>query len=249
MLLTICGYLLLGDWQAIPYDPCTAYSPFHHPEMLTNNNRSSNNENFTKVELLWDSQSLINDKRGKQLSTSSIFCTQVEKCLKTMETDIIYLRFGTVGQLLPYKHSDDRGSLKTLYCSHPIFSNTSICVTIANEVYEPILTVRKHIFAQIESLQVLPNDTYWKSRSICMNANVTGHKCHWIPSSLVAKKECEDCPPICRSLSQTLNFAQFLLGLGLLLFSNSLLWVSLITLLFNQLPSERQVCKTALHQY
>jgi len=32
---TIVGAALIADWQAIGYDPCTQFSPFHHPE-LTN---------------------------------------------------------------------------------------------------------------------------------------------------------------------------------------------------------------------
>ncbi len=35
--VTICGCLVLRtDWQTISYDPCTEYSPFHHPEILKN---------------------------------------------------------------------------------------------------------------------------------------------------------------------------------------------------------------------
>ena len=30
----ISGGILLTDWQAIPSDPCTEYSPFHHPELI-----------------------------------------------------------------------------------------------------------------------------------------------------------------------------------------------------------------------
>ena len=34
MIATVTGYIFLADWQAIPYDPCTEYSPFHHPEII-----------------------------------------------------------------------------------------------------------------------------------------------------------------------------------------------------------------------
>ncbi len=27
---------LMADWQAIPYDPCTEKSPFHHPDIIRN---------------------------------------------------------------------------------------------------------------------------------------------------------------------------------------------------------------------
>ena len=32
--ISIFGLAALADWQSIPYDPCTEYSPFHHPELL-----------------------------------------------------------------------------------------------------------------------------------------------------------------------------------------------------------------------
>ena len=31
MMCTIAGLLIMTDWQAIPHDPCTNYSLFHHP--------------------------------------------------------------------------------------------------------------------------------------------------------------------------------------------------------------------------
>ncbi len=32
---------LIADWQAIPYDPCTEKSPFHHPDIVDTYNISS----------------------------------------------------------------------------------------------------------------------------------------------------------------------------------------------------------------
>ena len=36
ILMTILACVSFADWQAIPYDPCTEYSPFHHPEITQN---------------------------------------------------------------------------------------------------------------------------------------------------------------------------------------------------------------------
>ena len=33
MILSIVGYLIMTDWQAIGSDPCTDYSLFHHPQL------------------------------------------------------------------------------------------------------------------------------------------------------------------------------------------------------------------------
>jgi len=48
---TIVGAALIADWQAIGYDPCTQFSPFHHPE-LTNRTGAIclNNYNLTDME-------------------------------------------------------------------------------------------------------------------------------------------------------------------------------------------------------
>ena len=36
VITTILGLLVLTDWQAIPQDPCTQFSIFHHPELMYN---------------------------------------------------------------------------------------------------------------------------------------------------------------------------------------------------------------------
>ncbi len=38
---SIIGASLIADWQAIPYDPCTEKSPFHHPDIVDTYNISS----------------------------------------------------------------------------------------------------------------------------------------------------------------------------------------------------------------
>ena len=45
--VTVAAYLLLTDWQTIPYDPCTEYSPFHHPEIIKNQSRNITSESAT----------------------------------------------------------------------------------------------------------------------------------------------------------------------------------------------------------
>ncbi len=37
VLTSLISYLLVTDWQTISYDPCTEYSPFHHPNLFQNN--------------------------------------------------------------------------------------------------------------------------------------------------------------------------------------------------------------------
>ena len=175
---------------------------------------------------------------------SSIACEKTQTCQVDEERHLpirLYLTVDNLGNLL-YDSPNDLTlePTETFECVQPFLQQTVLCVNIfssnhSNEDHQNSTS------AHIESLQVLPDDLYWTARNICMSANVTGRQCHWIPNSLLTKRDCEDCQPICRSLHQILTFPQFILGLGLLLLSNSLLWVTLIALLFNQLPGENQV--------
>ena len=91
---------------------------------------------------------------------------------------------------------------------------------------------------KINSINVLPEKVYFIARNNCNEANVSGHQCHWIPSSIITKKECEDCQPICRSISQTLTFAQFCIAIALMVLSNSLQFTPIVALLTNQSPKQ-----------
>ena len=51
--MTICGAFILTDWQAIPHDPCTELSPFHHPNIVANYSEADTRESaYSKVESL-----------------------------------------------------------------------------------------------------------------------------------------------------------------------------------------------------
>ena len=47
---SIVGTALIADWQAIGHDPCTQFSPFHHPE-LTNRAGAICLNNLTNLEV------------------------------------------------------------------------------------------------------------------------------------------------------------------------------------------------------
>ena len=44
---SIVGAALIADWQAIGYDPCTQFSPFHHPELTLESKLCLNNSNVS----------------------------------------------------------------------------------------------------------------------------------------------------------------------------------------------------------
>ena len=59
-LLSITGYALLTDWQAISYDPCTEYSPFHHPKLFQTQGILSNESNDSNSSTNMSSKFLLN---------------------------------------------------------------------------------------------------------------------------------------------------------------------------------------------
>lgn len=64
--------------------------------------------------------------------------------------------------------------------------------------------------AYTKSLLLLQEFLYDSARNTCESE--TTARCHWIPHSLVTHKTCRDCQPICRGLSHTMTFIQFVAG-------------------------------------
>ncbi len=177
IIAIISGYLIISDWQAIPFDPCTNCSPYHHPNLLKNISACENsfhNDSFKELNSMLDTNSYL---RSKQRST--------------LESN--------------------------LYLAEP--SNTL----------------------------VLYDDDYSIVANKCMSISLPHHTCHWIPFSLIAHKDCEDCPPICRSIEQTLSFPQFMIGMALLVATNPLVWFPMIAFISNQAPLEMQVRNIRMH--
>ena len=262
---TIIGYSLLGDWQAIPYDPCTEYSPFHHPEMIQNGsivklvpqthsdgsgNQLGFRQNSPTIKFSSRVQFTFNDGFVDTVNTVARWklpCFRTETCLRTGKEggSVINLNF----------RIDDFGNVKRISKVDPLLKISKmlqchfpealpqLCLGVYTGNVSLLSTKdeQSSTYAHIESLQVLPDDLYWTARNICMSANVTGRQCHWVPNSLLTKKDGEDCQPICRSLHQILTFPQFIIGLALLLLSTTLTFPSIAALMFNQVRGELQV--------
>ena len=100
----------------------------------------------------------------------------------------------------------------------------------------------KHAHSQ--ALQVLEGDVYVIAMNKCESATIPNHQCYWIPNSIVTKHRCNDCQPICRSKTRSLNFVQFLLGVNLLLLSAAIPRVALYSLLSDRVSRDAQVSYT-----
>ncbi len=247
LLMTISGYSLLGDWQSIPYDPCTEFSPFHHPNLTQSLSASKftpavNEQSHyliqghltTRLQMTLSNGLIVPDKLP--LFEFDLECQVISTCSCDPELTFYYSNVNKITEVLIH-------SPRVLGCTVNNIPSITVCIiekTLDKDRKKNSLQVESTI-AHVESIQVVSNDSYWTARNNCMNADVPGHTCHWIPSSLVTKKECRDCPLICRSISQTLTFTQFCIGLTLLLFSNPFVFFPSAELVFNQVYYEYQV--------
>ena len=105
-----------------------------------------------------------------------------------------------------------------------------------------------HTYAETttQSVSFQEDQDYSLASNACMNADIPHRQCHWIPFSLIGHKECEDCPPICRSIRQTLSFPQFILGMTFLVATNPLIFFPMMAVISNQSPPESQVSRYVL---
>lgn len=250
MLTTTSGYLLLTDFQAIPYDPCTEYSPFHHPN-ITNYNMSlidhgpfSNTYHNTSPvdEVTWTHPTRLTTLTSIQffdqvrfgftedessielhLGAHNFTCKEVNECVCTRTQNCLHI---------PMKESH--------HMQPGTFQCSKFCVFLNADPQDELnfidTNTKNMELAKIESINVLPDDINIIAKNNCIEANISGHQCCWIPLSIVTQKECEDCQPICRSVSQTLTFVQFSLAFGLMMFSNAFQLTPVIALITDQVP-------------
>ncbi len=246
--MTIIGYLLVADWQTIPYDPCTEYSPFHHPSRFHNHSILnveayttpviSYTPNALPVSLSLHSHMEISMQFGDLTTKSSldvnIICQANNHCPlctdNLREDHTCLLLF--VNEALALENNDIN-----YFCSFHELNHPNICVSIIHNE-----TTNEHLLsnqAHIESFPVLPIDEYYAASNACINANVSVGECQWIP--FASGEKCEDCSPICRGKQRTLLLSLYLIGMILLIGSYPLVWVTLVAIANNQSPESVQV--------
>ena len=267
---TMLGYLIVTDWQTIPYDPCTEFSPFHHPgitehinitqqsafqqvvsqetNIFPKDNSVATSPKLTSINLLSD----IDIDRGTGSFSHYLVdfgvnfnCRQANTCACD-QLPSRCLRFSVVkGKIVPFD-----GITKTaqeyFQCTSTFNEKLPVtfCVLLSHmstTAPSPAKISKLGLLsAEINSIDILPEGMHETAKNNCIQANVSGHQCHWIPYSDIFKKECEDCQPICRSVHQTLTFPQFIIGCGVLLLSTPQ-FVPIASLLMNQSPEQMQV--------
>ena len=264
IIMTITGYLLMTDWQAIPYDPCTEYSPFHHPNRFQKQTEPLHTEYFNKtskkfsssqnmitqpspfhftamdmysdLELNLDDGEIIDTRLPIRLLYSCHLNNNCSICEEDITKPCLSFTVDTNGHTSLSGRKD--GVPQLFSCS--LNSLVNFCVTIyqdhtsSTEEMEDLLAD-----AEIQRLMVLSDDVYTIASNACMNAS--SGQCHWIPFSTLTGKKCLDCPPICRGKQQTLLFPLFLIGIAILTMCFPLVWVPTLAMANNQSPKSIQV--------
>ena len=225
--ITVTAYLLLTDWQTIPYDPCTEYSPFHHPEIVKNHSRnstpafvaSSNGPALmnphSEVDIKFDNHVTLSYSGMAVTSRPSATCRLNPSCPFCNESVPLHQEIHPCLILEASKSGDRNGEVVNtnvltylrLSCSS---NETQIfCININ---IKGLHHSEENQHYQVQNGEVLSSLQYLIISNSCINANVSGRHCQWIPFSIITNTVCNDCPPICRNCrakEQTLNIVQF----------------------------------------
>ena len=226
--VTMTAYVFLTDWQSIPYDPCTEYSPFHHPEII---------RNLT---------SKLNNKSRLDLTPLTLPEIQLQSVVEFQFDD------NTTQHTPPPAFKDVTCKLDTSYFKAPTLpclevntldkaknDSSALHYTCSSaQIYDLLCLIIKKITEQdpatAQELQIFSDTApYTIARNSCMNA---GRHCHWVPISTITNSLCNDCPPICRAEEQTLNFVQFVIGIALLFLVFPAIDIPLMSVLSNHAP-------------
>ena len=98
--MTFAACILSADWQAIPPDPCTDFSPFHRPELIPNHSNNQSHSRSTPVNASL-SHFIINIQLGSNNGSvltrleAPLSCEQVGSCDCTRLQDCIYRAHGS----------------------------------------------------------------------------------------------------------------------------------------------------------
>ena len=252
----MAAYLLLTDWQTIPYDPCTEYSPFHHPEIFKNQSKhvtpaSTSYYNSSKINL--QSELLLQFESGAMLHPSGNMdtiatCSLNSSCPLCEPTIPLHqkvrpcLIFATTSEKDNSMHDTNTENVSV---SQPLRLSCSsdgvqtLCINIITQGMH-------HFEKEVEHHQTTHRVTMYSQYSIvsnsCINAHVPGRECQWIPYSIITNSVCNDCPPICRGKGQTLNIVQFSAGIFALLVAKPNFWIPLMSIATDHSPKRIRVC-------
>ena len=82
-----------------------------------------------------------------------------------------------------------------------------------------VMTLEEEIAMSLQQMEpfspqhpVVNKIAYKFAMNVCESLGSSQYHCHWVPHSAISQRLCHACPPICRSVDHTLNFAQYMIG-------------------------------------
>jgi len=82
-----------------------------------------------------------------------------------------------------------------------------------------VMTLEEEIAMSLQQMEpfspqhpVVNKIAYNFAMNVCESLSSRQYHCHWVPHSSISQRLCHACPPICRSVDHTLNFAQYMIG-------------------------------------
>lgn len=264
LVVTITAAVLIADWQSIPYDPCTEFSPFHHPEVnFTAKRHNSTNlqkradVNCHSINTTLDLENVYIQVQVNHFDGGIKHCHKIQSCPECYEDEdhapcLDYTIGSGLACLVPTtRFSEHRQNVSHLvaYSCSTARSTVSVCILWdkLNLTHGNNNSFGKHLTGNVlnavhtQTLSLMTNGAYNAAVNQCEAMSTSSYQCHWLPFSLITKHHCYDCQPICRSTHQTLNFVQFTIGAALLMASLPLAWVPMAAILSYRVHKEAQV--------
>lgn len=271
IIASIIGLAIMSDWQAIRHDPCLDYSLYHRPELANNisllnldsysptatcwNMTNSYFLNPSDAKMIQGHLVLYYNPfvyRDTELNcrlhasktvcyvcrNSSVNSSHVEMNFKNTGSEICYNPMATPWRKEALKLSIVCDGSQSPHCM-------SACLHIQEDPQEAtvwdLAESSKKLFHHTykHSMLLLQRFVYDAARNKC--ESTTENKCHWIPDSLITHKTCTDCQPICRGLSRTMSFVQFVAGSVWFMLTYPVAEVALPVVISDSIEKEFQV--------
>lgn len=239
--MSILACVLLADWQSIPYDKCTEFSVYKDTKLLTGN-PYMDTESPMQIGVQLEEHSIYYSTSNERIkcniipnTTHNFFVGEFQECCFIQySSDSTRLHINKY----PCDSIGDETYMMMFTCH--LNQSTPLCTSFNETVLNDT-----QISPFINDEFTLTRDQYQDAMTRCIQG---GDQCHWNPNSRITKHHCSNCPPICRSLSRSLNFLQFCFGACLLMISIPIAWVPVASMASEWTSKEMQVRVHTCHR-
>lgn len=237
--MSIMGCALMADWQAISYDKCTYFSPYHNPTLTRNKTVEGFIHPTTqpRIQKIGDITNIFSSSFHERISCSII--SEENSCRRPLNNECRLIQYSPGIEFSVYNYPcesiDNDKCIKTYTCQ--LNQEERFCLYVNETSRNEVNTQSFAVSAQ----NLLTKHTYKDMMKQCTQADVGDDHCYWIPDSPITKHYCSDCPPICRGFSKSLNFAQFCTGAALLMLSIPIAWVPVASMASERTTKQMQV--------